>query len=252
MYTFGGKQINSNFHRDKMGSRVGTDTVYCPLPALLLWPTKHHLISPSFLQGFSSWLTVNISRTSVPNSWILNMHTDDLIPGIPSLAGLSPPASATHSHAHTVVTHSPDGYLTTSLSSNPQHLHLPSPGLTLLPASVRKLRQPEEDFQRLFIHIYWGTDIDSHILYFSRHYCSWNPCSFLKASPPFLYQIPLLSSSFKEINCSRHSPLFLLKWNWNFPPYWVIPSSNQHSHMLLFLSSKKKTQTTFSWAYFIP
>lgn len=104
-----------------MGSRVGTDTVYCPLPALLLWPTKHHLISPSFLQVFSSWLTVNISRTSVPNSWILNTHTDDLNPGIPSLAGLSPPASATHSHAQTVVTHSPDGYLTTSLSSNPQH-----------------------------------------------------------------------------------------------------------------------------------
>lgn len=236
-----------------MGSRVGTDTVYCPLPALLLWPTKHHLISPSFLQGFSSWLTVNISRTSVPNSWILNTHTDDLNPGIPSLAGLSPPASATHSHAQTVVTHSPDGYLTTSLSSNPQHLpHLPFPGLTLLSASVRKLRQPEEDFQRLFIHIYWCTDIDSHIRYFSRHYRSWNPCSFPKTSPPFLYQIPLLSSSFKEINCSRHSPLFPLKMKLKCPS--LLGHTQQQSAFTYAIISfiKEKNQTTFSWAYFIP
>lgn len=34
--------------------------------------------SSSFLQGFSSWLVVNISRTSGLNSWLLNIPTDDL------------------------------------------------------------------------------------------------------------------------------------------------------------------------------
>lgn len=224
---------------------MGTDPVYCPPFSIDIVTYQTPTPSRSFLQDVSSWLTVTSPELLVLILGILNMH----IHSRNSSSGGTFSSCFSHSFPCSYLGDSLSQVIMSSLLS-PQ---IPSASpifraqlLILLPASVRKPKQPEEDLPRLSsftpasvaagaptYSTFPGITIDETSLLLS------------KGNPSILHQIQFPSLSLKEIKCPRYSPLLLLQ-HYIFPLYWVRPTNNQPSHISFILKTKGQKPMTFS------